>query len=119
MKRIVSALLLAALLAGSAFGLSDKEYESMRRNSKAFRDADDLLKESYQECKDTLSASEFKSVKEEQIEWVKHGRDEEAQSFIDDGDSRVIAYTKVTEMRADALHHICVTYRNAHHFTDD
>ena len=119
MKRIVFALVLIALLAGSAFGLSDKEYTRMRRNSKAFRDADDLLKESYQECKDTLSASEFKSVKNEQIEWVKNGRDEEAKYFIDDGYTRTEAYTKVTEMRADALHHICVTYRNDHHFTDD
>lgn len=126
MKRILSALLFVVFLAGSAFGLSDSEYLRMRRYSKKFREADDFLQESYQECKDTLPAKDFKQVKAEQIEWVKHGRDEEAGYFFDDEEEgydpknradRIEVYTKVTEMRADALHHICVTYRNEH-FTD-
>ncbi len=115
MKRILSALLLVVVLAGSAFGLSDKEYLKMKKNSRAFREADAFLTECYNECKDTLPYSEFKKVQQEQREWLKSERDELARDFMDDGYSRTEAYTKVTEMRADDLHQICVMYRNANY----
>ena len=120
MRRIVSAVILTLItliLASSAFGLSDKEYTQMMKSSRAFREADKFLNECYKECKQTLPRSEFKRVDEEQREWIKSGRDESAQDFIDDGMTRTEAYTKVTEMRAYDLHHFCVTYRNAN-FTD-
>ena len=113
MKRIFSAVLLTLILAGAAFGLSDKEYKQMMKSSKAFREADKFMNDSYKECRQTLPRSEFERIKEEQREWIKSGRDEEAQSFIDDGMKRAEAYAKVTEMRAHDLHHLCVTYRNA------
>lgn len=119
MKRIFSALLLVALLGGSAFGLSDKEYTRMKKSSKAFREADKFMNECYRECRQTLPRSEFEQVQEEQREWIKSGRDEEAQSFIDDGMSRAEAYAKVTNMRAHDLHHFCVTYRNANFTPED
>ena len=113
MKRILSAALLTLILAGAAFGLSDKEYTRMMKSSKAFREADKFMNECYKECRQTLPRSEFERVAEELREWIKSGHDEEAQSFIDDGMSRAEAYAKVTEMRAHDLHHFCVTYRNA------
>ena len=118
MKRILSAAILTLILAGSAFGLSDKEYKQMMKSSKAFREADKFMNECYKECKQTLPSSDFKTVQAEQLEWIKSGRDEEAKSFIDDGMKRADAYAKVTEMRAHELHHFCVTYRNAN-FTDE
>ena len=118
MKRILSATLLLLILAGAAFGLSDKEYKQMMKTSKAFREADKFMNECYKECKQTLPSSDFKTVQAEQLEWIKSGRDEEAKSFIDDGMKRADAYAKVTEMRAHELHHFCVTYRNAN-FTDE
>ena len=36
MKRIISAVVLTLILAGSAFGLSDREYLKMKRSSKEF-----------------------------------------------------------------------------------
>lgn len=117
MRRIILALMMVILIAGMAFGLSDKEYKQMMKTSQAFREADKFMNESYKECRDTLPRSEFLAVQKEQREWLKNERDEEAGYFIEDGMTRIEAYAKVTEMRADALHHICVTYRNAH-FTD-
>ncbi|MBQ3456997.1 MAG: DUF1311 domain-containing protein [Synergistaceae bacterium] len=119
MKRILSAAILTLILAGSAFGLSDKEYKQMMKSSKAFREADKFMNECYKECKQTLPRSDFETVAEEQREWIKSGRDEEAQSFIDDGMSRAEAYAKVTNMRAHDLHHFCVTYRNANFTPED
>lgn len=112
MRRIILALVMVILIAGMAFGLSDKEYKQMMKTSQAFREADRLMNESYKECKDTLPRSEFLKVQKEQREWLKNERDEEAEYFIKDGMTRTEAYANVTEMRADALHHICVTYRN-------
>ena len=115
MKRIFSALLLIVVLAGSAFGLSDKEYLRMKDNSAEFREADEFLTECYDECRDTLPRAKFKQIQQEQREWVKSGRDEQAGWFMEKGYSRIDAYTKATEMRADDLHQICVIYRNAHY----
>lgn len=95
MKRILSAALLTLILAGAAFGLSDKEYTRMMKSSKAFREADKFMNECYKECRQTLPRSEFERVAEEQRKWIKSGRDEQAQSFIDDGISRAEAYAKV------------------------
>ena len=119
MKRILSAALLTLILAGAAFGLSDKEYTRMMKSSKAFREADKFMNECYRECRQTLPRSEFERVAEEQRKWIKSGRDEQAQSFIDDGISRAEAYAKVTEMRAHDLHQFCVTYRNANFTAED
>ena len=115
MKRIFSALLLMVVLAGSAFGLSDKEYLRMKSSSKEFREADEFLTECYDECRDTLPRAKFKQIQQEQREWVKSGRDEQAGWFMEKGYSRIDAYTKATEMRADDLHQICVIYRNANY----
>ena len=115
MKRIISAAVLTLILAGAAFGLSDKEYIRMKKSSRAFREADEFMTECYEECKDTLPYSQFREVQKEQREWIKSGRDEEAQIFIEDGMTRIEAYTKVTDMRADTLHHYCVIYRNANY----
>ena len=115
MKRIFSALLLMVVLAGSAFGLSDKEYLRMKSSSKEFREADEFLTECYDECRDTLPPAKFRQIQQEQREWVKSGRDEQAGWFMEKGYSRIDAYTKATEMRADDLHQICVIYRNANY----
>ena len=115
MKHILSALLLVVVLAGSAFGLSDKEYLRMKSSSKEFREADEFLTECYDECRDTLPPAKFRQIQQEQREWVKSGRDEQAGWFMEKGYSRIEAYTKATEMRADDLHQICVIYRNANY----
>ena len=109
-KRIFSAIIFTLILAGVAFGLGDSEYKQMKKSSRAFREADNFMNECYKECRDTLPRSEFLKVQSEQREWIKSGRDEEAQCFIADSMNRTEAYTKVTEMRADDLHHICVIY---------
>lgn len=113
MKRIISAAILTLILAGAALGLSDKEYTRMKKSSKAFREADEFMTECYKECRDTLPRSQFLEIQKERREWIKSGRDEEAQIFIEDGMTRTEAYTKVTDMRGgDTLHHFCVIYRN-------
>ncbi len=91
MKRILSAALLTLILAGVAFGLSDKEYTRMKKSSKAFREADKFMNECYKECRQTLPRSEFETVAKEQREWIKSGRDEDAAALMDEGYSRAEA----------------------------
>ena len=103
MKRILSAVMLMFVLAGSAFGLSDSEYRKMRNNSRAFREADNFLTEAYNALKETMPRSEFNGVQEQQREWIKSGRDEAAETYIEEGLSRIEAYTQATEDRAEEL----------------
>ena len=117
MKHLMSIVAVVLVFTVPAFALSDAEYLRMKKSSADFAEADKFLSDAYNNVKNVMPRSEFASIKEEQREWIKSGRDEAAQDFIDDGMTRTEAYTKVTEMRAYDLHHFCVTYRNAN-FTD-
>ncbi len=85
MKRIFSALLLVALLGGSAFGLSDKEYRDMKRDSKLFRDADRKLGIVWNRIESQVTKAAqtmFDTLLEEQREWIRSGRDIAARKYM-------------------------------------
>ena len=103
MKRIFSAVMLMFILAGSAFALSDSEYREMRKNSRAFREADNFLAEAYNSLKEVMPRLEFKGLQEQQREWINYGRDEAAETYIEKGLSRIEAYTQATEDQAEEL----------------
>ncbi len=110
MKRLMSIVAVVLVFTVPAFALSDAEYLRMKRSSAEFAAADKFLSEAYNNVKNVMSRSEFASVKEEQREWIKRGRDEAARAFMDDGYSRIEAYTKATEERGEELYHIFQMY---------
>ncbi|MBQ3403111.1 MAG: DUF1311 domain-containing protein [Synergistaceae bacterium] len=106
MKRILTALTLIFLLAGSAFGLSDKEYLSMKRNDPDFAEADSALTETWNRIKDEITRpaqSAFEILKAEQREWIRSGRDNAAKRYMRKGSSRTEAYTMATYDRMKEL----------------
>lgn len=95
--------MIVVVMAGSAFALSDKEYLRMKKSSAEFAEADEFLADAYSALKQVMSKSRFKTLQEEQREWIASGRDEEAEAFMNEGYSRIEAYTKATEERAEEL----------------
>ena len=99
MKRVylaVTLVLLAYVLPACA--LSDAEYRSMMKDSD-FARADRELNSTWKRVNKVLSGSALETLKAEQREWVRKGRDDEAGSFMDEGFSRVEAYTKSQRYR--------------------
>lgn len=106
MKRLFSILVFLFLFCVPAFALSDAEYLKWKKNSAEFREADELMSESYNSCKQILPKSKFKVIQQEQREWIKSGRDERAEEIMEnEGCSRLEAYIKATEERDDDLYH--------------
>ena len=103
MKRLLAVAALVLLSAGAAFALSDAEYLRMRRNSVAFARADKKLSQVWGRLKKSLPKNVFTQLQEYQREWIASGRDVEAQGFMDEGYTRVEAYTMATNDRAEAL----------------
>ena len=103
MKRLLTITALILVLSVPAFALSDSEYKKFMKNAD-FAAADKELTKAYKEAKKIMSKDDFEELKEEQREWVKSTRDEEAEELIEeDGLSRVKAYTIVTLSRASDL----------------
>ena len=106
---LVSALVFA--LCVPSFALSDSEYLRMKKASAAFAEADEFLSDAYSNLKNVLPRSEFANIREEQREWLRTGRDEDARSYMDDGYSKTEAYTKATNDRAEMLYHMFQMYK--------
>ena len=103
MKRFLSALALMLLMISPALGLSDSEYLRMRKSNADFARADRRLNQVWANLKKSLPKSIFSQLDKIQREWVKSVRDDEAAALMDEGYSRIEAYTIATNDRADAL----------------
>ena len=106
MKRILSAFVLVVVLAGSAFGLSDREYRRMRNESKLFRDADKKLSQVWSRIKSKITRpaeSAFEMLKAEQREWIESERDKTAEKYMTRGHARDEAYALATNKRIEEL----------------
>ena len=103
MRRVLAVIALVVLMAAPGYALSDTEYLRMRRNNVDFANADKRLNQTWSQLKKSLSKSVFEELDELQREWIRSGRDDDAQVFIDDGYSKVEAYTMATHDRADEL----------------
>lgn len=113
MKRIISALMLALLLCAPAYSLSDSEYLRMRKSNADFARADRRLNQVWARLKKSLPKSIFTQLDKLQREWIKSGRDEDAATLMDEGYSRVEAYTIATNDRADSLPKIADDLRDS------
>ena len=105
-KRILSALVLIAVLAGSAYALSDKDYTRMKRESSVFREADRKLGAVWHRIEDEITKparSVFEILKSEQRDWIKSGRDRVAKKYMNDGFDDYNAYAIATYERIGYL----------------
>lgn len=114
MKRFVTALLLLVMMFSPALALSDSEYLRMRKSNADFARADKRLNQVWAGLKKSLPKKIFSQLDKLQREWVKSGRDDEAESLMNDGYSRMEAYTLATNDRADSLPKIADELRESH-----
>ncbi len=112
MKRLISAFALILLLTAPAFSLTDSEYLRMKKSSADFARADKKLSQVWTRLKKSLPKNVFAELQKSQRQWIQSGRDDEAASLMDDGYSRMEAYTMVTNDRADALPGIADSIRD-------
>ncbi|MBQ7197098.1 MAG: DUF1311 domain-containing protein [Synergistaceae bacterium] len=102
MKRLISVVAIIFVFAVPAFALSDAEYLRMKKNPD-FAAADKELTNAYNQAKKSMSKEEFAEFKDDQREWIARDRDVRAQAFMEDGYSRVEAYTMATLERAEGI----------------
>ncbi|MBQ3585703.1 MAG: DUF1311 domain-containing protein [Synergistaceae bacterium] len=112
MKRFVTVMALMFLMISPALGLSDTEYLRMRRSNVDFARADRKLNQVWTNLKRSLPKKIFTQLDKLQREWVKSGRDEEAAALMDEGYSRMEAYTIATNDRAKSLPEIADELRD-------
>ena len=110
MKRVIIAVLLL-VLAVPAFALSDSEYLRMKKNNADFARADRRLTQVWRDLKDSLPRRVFTELQDLQNDWIFGGRDEAAERYMNEGYSRVEAYTMATSDRADELPDIARSLR--------
>ncbi len=103
MKRILSAVVLTLILAGTAFGLSDEEYLRLKKSNEDFARADRRLTQVWKRLQDRMPGWAFRILREEQREWIDGWRDEDARMYMEKGYSRAEAYTLATNDRAEYL----------------
>ena len=102
MKRLCLVLVSLVVLCVPAFALSDAEYLRMKKNPE-FAAADSELIDAYNEAKEIMDKSEFDAFRRDQRDWIAKQRDVRAKTFMEDGYSRVEAYTKATLERAAGI----------------
>lgn len=113
MRRVILALAVMMLMISPAFGLSDSEYLRMRKSNADFANADKRLNQVWANLKKSLPKKIFSQLDKLQREWIASGRDDEANSYMSDGYSRMEAYTLATNDRADALPKIAKDLRDS------
>lgn len=104
MRKIFFLVLVVAVFSvPPAFALSDAEYTEMYRTSPYFKAADDALTQTWKETTRGLSPKDKKALLQEQRQWVRSGRDEEAQSLMRQGIRKDCAYAKANQSRIASL----------------
>ena len=101
MKRYLLAILFVMLITSSAHALSDSTYKKMLKNPD-FAKADKALNQAWKDAKNSLDSDSFNSLKKEQTQWVKRGRDDEVRPLLRDM-SRTEAYAVITAKRAEYI----------------
>ncbi len=102
MKRLLFVFAVMFVMSAPAFGLSDSEYRRMMKDPE-FSAADRELTNAYNEAKRIMSESEFAGFRRDQRDWIAKQRDVRAKTFMEDGYTRVEAYTKATIERARGI----------------
>lgn len=98
MKKFFAVLVLI-LISSVSYALTEEEYNDLMNDS-AFSAADREMNQALSSARKTLPKEDYDSLRNSQREWVRTGRDEEAEDLIDmNGYSKARAYTVATQNR--------------------
>lgn len=96
-------LCLSLLFPISSMALSEKEFSELSKISPEFKKADSILNETWKKVNANIKSEDKKHLLDLQREWIKTGRDAEAQFYIKMGYTRPCAYAKATRKWAKSL----------------
>ena len=103
MKKLFCAIILLVMASSASFALSDAEYKVLMKN-KSFAAADKALNSAWKDAASMLYGSDIDNLKESQRQWIKTGRDRDAQALMKRNKlSKAEAYAQVTNARADYI----------------
>ncbi|MBR4195916.1 MAG: DUF1311 domain-containing protein [Synergistaceae bacterium] len=103
MKRIIISAALTLILAGNAYAISESDYKSLKKSSADLARADRKLTQVWKKIAGKMPGIPFKTLQNEQRDWIAEGRDEEAERYIGMGYSQAKAYALATDDRAEYL----------------
>lgn len=98
MKNLVFALLATVLFCAPAYAMSEAAFQKLYNSSPVLQKADKQLNRTWKEVSKSVPKRNMKYLKEAQREWIKYGRDEIAQEYMDEGYGRACAYA-ISTMR--------------------
>lgn len=102
-KFLISVFFGALFTPTAVYSLTMADYQDMYKNSQYFHDADDEMALAWKNANLSLSAKDKRLLLQQQREWLKNGRDEEAKDLMDKGFSKECAYARVAKRRAGTL----------------
>ena len=103
MKKIITAVVLTFIMAGTASALSDAEYLRLKKSNADFARADRNLSQVWKKVTANMPRRSFRILQDYQREWIDGGRDDDAEHYMEMGYSRAEAYTMATNDRAEYL----------------
>lgn len=86
-----------------SFGLTDSEYFELMNSCPSFKDAEDDLNKVWSKYYRTVDIEARKYVLDNQKQWIKYGRDNEANELISKGYEKCLAYTSSVRLRIYSL----------------
>lgn len=104
MWKILALVLAMTFFSTGVMALSEKEYQHMMKTSPDFRKADKLLNETWKSVSHGLKKEDKKFLLNLQRQWLKDGRDADAEEYESMGYTRDCAYAKATRKWVSNLH---------------
>lgn len=96
MKIFFLAALLSLIAAAPGHANSEAEFQKLFKSSPVLREADAYLNQTWKRVSANIPKRYKKDLLGMQREWVKNGRDESAEEYLQEGYSRACAYAIAT-----------------------
>ena len=96
MKKLLFAALFLLVFHAPVSAISEAEFQKLYKASPVLQKADRLLNKTWKEVSSNIPREDMKSLLSFQREWVKNGRDESAEEYLEEGYDTACAYAIAT-----------------------
>ena len=103
LKKMLLSYMMVVISVSTAFALSNADYEKLLKTSPIVKKADAQLNDIWKHVFKPLSGDYRKQILNDQRNWIKYERDNDAQEFMQSGMSKEKAYEKAIEKRINRL----------------
>lgn len=96
MKKLFLSICLIFVFQTPGYAISETEFQKLYKSSPALQKADQLLNKTWEEVSNNIPKRSKRSLLALQREWVKSGRDESADEYLQEGYNKGCAYAIAT-----------------------